>query len=78
MRKTKKKKGPSAIGVTLDTLYRVACETFKEQTGKKPRCKVYTELAVKFEYEYGFPGDDVMRVMDKAAAWADENYPCPL
>jgi len=74
----KKKKQPAAIGVTLDTLYRVACETFKEQTGKKMRCLVYTELANKFEYEYGFDGDDVQHVMDRAAAWANEHHPCNL
>ena len=74
----KKKKQPAAIGVTFDTLYRVACQIFEEQTRKKMRCLVYAELANKFEYEYGFDGDDIQRVIDKAAAWANEHHSCSL
>jgi predicted RNA methylase len=52
--------------IDINTLYRVAIAEFKEKSGKEDRTVTYTNLAVKFQYEYSFNYESVLNALDNA------------
>ena len=60
-------KKTNAIDVDYNMLYRTAIKAFKECKNKDSLTEKYTDLAAKYEIEYGFDFQAVISLLDNAA-----------